>query len=140
MVRPTDNGSSTCAPTNVATHARLPPLTVIEIPTDAMTTTVTAMITEAAHTSLRKVTRAIMDKATNYGSSSNVGSHAPLLGQDARNAGTMRQSLTVYQPNNGTSPAPVSAAGTPGIRYGATYNAINYLNSRQPGTFRTGSG
>ena len=35
---------------------------------------------------------------------------------------------------------PASAAGTPGIRYGATHNANNNPNPRQPGTFRTGSG
>ena len=76
----------------------------------------------------------------NYGSSSNAGGHAPLLGQDARNAGNMPQSLTVYQPNNGTPPAPASAAGTPGIRYGTTHNASNNPNARQPRTFRTRSG
>ena len=77
----------------------------------------------------------------NYGSSSIAGSHAPLLlGQGARNTGNMPQSLTVYQLNNGTSPVPASAPGTPGIRFGASHNANNNPNARQPGTFRTGSG
>ena len=64
MVRPTDFGSSACAPTNVATRARRPPLTVVDIPPDATITTVTAIITEATHTNLREVTRATTDKVT----------------------------------------------------------------------------
>ena len=52
----------------------------------------------------------------------------------------MPQSLTVYQPNNGTPPALASVPGTPGIRYGATHNASNNPNARQPGIVRTGSG
>ena len=108
MVRPTDNGSSTCAPTNVATHARRPPLTVIEIPPDAMTTTVTAIITEATHTSVREITHATTDKVT----TSTARLPMPVLtrplplGQDARNAGNTPQFFTVYQPNNATPPAP----------------------------------
>ena len=63
MVTPTDAGSSACAPTNVATLARRP-LTVVEIPPDATTTTSTAKITVATNTSLREITRATTDKVT----------------------------------------------------------------------------
>ena len=77
----------------------------------------------------------------NYGSSSNAGAHAPLLlGQGAQNTRNMLQSLTLYQPNNGTPPAPSSAAGTPRIRYGAAHNANSNPNARRPGTLRTGGG
>ena len=77
----------------------------------------------------------------NYNQNSpNSGNNAPLqLGQDARNTGSAPQSLTVYQPNQGTPPAPASAAGTPGIRYGASHNSDkNNPNARHPGTFRSG--
>ena len=48
-----------------------------------------------------------------HGSPHNTGNTAPLqLGQGARNAATAHQPLTVYQPNNGTPPAPASAGGT----------------------------
>ena len=64
MVRPTDVGRGACAPTNVATHTRRPALTVEEIPPDATTKNVTAIITEATHTSLHEITRATTDKVT----------------------------------------------------------------------------
>ena len=74
----------------------------------------------------------------NHDSSSNAAPYAPLLlGQDARNAGNMPQSLTVYQPNTGTPPPPTSGAGTTGICHGATLNANNYPNARQWRPFRT---
>ena len=59
----------------------------------------------------------------NYGSyNQNNGHNAPLpLEQDARKTGNA-QSLTVYQPSNGTPPGPASA---PGIRYGASHNTNN---------------
>ena len=88
------------------------------------------------HESLRNNSRNNGQGNYNYASSSNAGSHALLLfGQDARNAGNTPQSLTVYQPNTGTPPALASAAGTPGIRYGATHNAKKTQTHASRGLF-----
>ena len=63
------------------------------------------------------------------------------LGQDARNSGNSNQSLTVFRPNSGPPAAAAPPAGPPNMRYGASHNAQNNnRNSRNPGTFHTGSG
>ena len=137
MVRPADDGSSACALTIVTTHAYRPLLTVVEIPPDEMTTTVTTNHHGGnTYEPPRNNSRNNGQDNHNYGSSPNAGSHASLqLGQDARNAGNTPRSLTVYQPINGTPPAPVSVAGTRGIRHGAmirTMQTINSPKARQP--------
>ena len=142
MVRPADDGSSACALTIAATRARRPPQTVVEISPDATINNRNHINHRGkTHEPPRINSRKNGQGNYNYGSSSNPGSRAPLkLGQDAQNAGNTPP-LTVHQPNNGTAPAPASAAGTPGIRYGAANNADNNdPKTRQPRTFRTGSG
>ena len=74
-VTPAVVGNSVCAPTvSEAT------LTVVGIPPDNMTTTVTAIISEATHTSLREKNSGNNGQGhCNYGSASDTGSNAPLL-------------------------------------------------------------
>ena len=97
-------------------------------------------ITEATHTRLRGSMCQVRNNGQGdyqHGSPHDTGNTArPQLGQDARNTGTAPQPLTVHQPNNGTPPAPASAGGTPGARYGFLNNCNP--NARQPGGFRPG--